>query len=182
MTEPLLTPAFLARHERLQLATRRRLAGRFTAEHRSRRHGTSLDFADYREYSPGDDFRRIDYHLFARLDVLALKLFEAEDDLEVRFLLDRSGSMATEGKLQQAQRVVAALGFLSLLRRDAVTVDAFPGDGRSPRFTGRAMAPALFAHLSGLTADGASELTPPARRQPPRRPPTPGRRPGPSAR
>lgn len=164
MTEPLLDPAFLSRLERLQLATRRPLAGRFTAEHRSRRHGTSLDFADYREYSPGDDFRRIDYHLYARLDVLALKLFEAEDDLQVRFLLDASGSMGTARKLRQAQRVVAALGFLSLLRRDTVTVDVFPGEVRLPRFTGRAAAPALFAHLEAVEAAGASDLGSPARR------------------
>src|SRR5215468_300381 len=103
----------MARLERLQLGTRRRLSGQFAGEHRSRRHGTSLDFADYREYHPGDDFRRIDYHLWARLDVLLLKLFEADDDLTLRLLVDTSASMAGP-KLQQARRVAAALGFVSL--------------------------------------------------------------------
>lgn len=161
---PLLSAAFLARLERLQLSTRRPLAGRFTGEHRSRRHGTSLDFADYREYTPGDDFRRIDYNLYARLDVLALKLFEAEDDLQVRFLLDTSGSMASGAKLRQAERVVAALGFLSLLRRDTVTIRTFPSEHAMPRFIGRSMAPVLFRLLEQIVADGPAELTPAARR------------------
>ena len=72
----LLDPRLLARLEALQLATRRRLAGHLAGEHRSTRHGASVDFADYREYHPGDDFRRIDYFLYARLGVLNVKLFE----------------------------------------------------------------------------------------------------------
>ena len=74
----LLSPSFLGRLEQLQLATRRALAGHLAGEHRSTRYGSSLDFADYREYHPGDDYRRIDYHLLARLDVLLIKLFEAD--------------------------------------------------------------------------------------------------------
>jgi uncharacterized protein (DUF58 family) len=62
-------------------------------EHRSSRRGNSLDFADYRQYHPGDDFRRIDYHLYARLDVLLLKLYEAEEELQLRLLVDTSASM-----------------------------------------------------------------------------------------
>src|SRR6266540_4070557 len=124
MTGRLLEPALLARLERLQLGTRRRLAGQFSAEHRSPRHGTSLDFADYREYTPGDDFRRIDYGAWARLDVLLVKLFEAEDDLTLRLLVDTSRSMDGP-KLTQAARIAAALGFVALVRRDAVTLHTF---------------------------------------------------------
>ncbi len=86
----LLSPEFLGRLERLQLATQRPLAGRFAADHRSPRHGTSMDFADFRQYHPGDDYRRIDYLTLARLDILLIKLFEAEDDLQVRVLVDTS--------------------------------------------------------------------------------------------
>jgi uncharacterized protein (DUF58 family) len=153
----LLSPGFLSRLERLQLGTRRRLAGRFAAEHRSPQHGTSLDFADYREYHPGDDFRRIDYNLYARLDVLALKLFEAEDDLTLRLLVDTSKSMAG-AKLQQAARLAAALGFVALVRRDVVTVHTFPLDRPAPRFNGRAAANPLFAHLGSLEADGETRF------------------------
>lgn len=156
--EPLLDARLLGRLEALQVGTRRRLAGRLSGNHRSVRHGSSLDFADYRQYHPGDDYRRIDYHLLARLDVVLLKLFEAEDDLSVRLLVDTSGSMAGGGKLRQAARIAAALGFVALVRRDPVIVHAFPAAGASPRFNGRAAAPALFAHLAALTAGGETNV------------------------
>lgn len=155
----LLAPSFLARLERLQLATRRPLAGHLAGEHRSKRHGTSLDFADYREYHPGDDFRRIDYNLLARLDTLLIKLFEADDDLSVRLLVDTSASMGSNGKLVQAQRVAAALGFVALVRRDAVTLTMFPHDRPAPRYVGRHAAPRLFNHLESLTAAGPTAMS-----------------------
>lgn len=161
--EPLLSPWFLGQLERLQLGTRRPLAGRSSGDHRSRRHGTSLDFADYREYHPGDDFRRIDYHLLARLDVLALKLFEADDDLHVRLVVDTSQSMASGGKLAQACRFAAALGFVSLVRRDAVSLHTIStaAIGRAaPRFTGRNAAAELFAQLTNLDASGVTPFVP----------------------
>ena len=160
MPEPLLDPRLLARLEALQLGTRRRLAGHLAGEHRSPRHGSSLDFADYRDYHPGDDFRRIDYHLYARLDVLLLRLFEAEDEVQLRLLVDTSGSMATGGKLAQAARVAAALGFVALVRRDPVTLHTFPLDRPAPRFTGRAAASALFAALGRLQPGGETRFAP----------------------
>jgi uncharacterized protein (DUF58 family) len=151
--QPLLSPELLGRLEQAQLTTRRRLAGRFSGEHRSNRRGTSLDFADYREYQRGDDPRRIDVGVWARLDQLLIRLYEAEDDLTVRLLIDTSGSMVG-AKLRQAARLAAALGFVALVRRDVVTVHTFPLDRPAPRFTGRHAAHALVAHLDGLTADG----------------------------
>jgi uncharacterized protein (DUF58 family) len=154
----LLEPALLARLEALQLGTRRPLAGFMSGEHRSRRHGTSLDFADYREYHPGDDFRRIDYHLYARLDVLLLKLYEAEEDLHLRLLVDTSASMGLSGKLETAQRVAAALGFVALTRRDPVSVHTFPLDRPAPRFLGRGAVPTFFQHLESLGATGTTDF------------------------
>ncbi len=151
--EPLLDPAVLARLERLQLGTRRRLAGHLSGEHRSVRHGSSLDFADYRDYVPGDDFRRIDYQLWARLDVLLVKLFDAEDDLVLRVVLDTSASMRG-AKLQLARQVAAVLGFVALVGRDSVTLHTFPFEARAPRFAGRGAAPHLFAQLQQLEATG----------------------------
>jgi uncharacterized protein (DUF58 family) len=150
----LLDARLLARLEALQLGTRRRLAGQFAGEHRSPRRGASPDFADYRQYHPGDDFRRIDYFLYARLDILVLKLFEAEDDLHVRLLVDTSASMASDGKLDAARRVAAALGFVALIRRDTVSVHTFQPRPAAPRFAGRGRVPALFDHLGGLEAGG----------------------------
>jgi uncharacterized protein (DUF58 family) len=154
----LLDPALLGRLERLQLATRRPLAGHLAGEHRSPRYGSSLDFADYREYVPGDDFRRIDYQLLARLDIVVLKLFEAEDELNVRLLIDTSASMAQGDKLRQAARLAGALGFVALVRRDTVSLQTFPQPTRAPRFTGRQAAGALFDQLERLEADGPSNV------------------------
>ena len=95
-------PEVLGALERLQLGTRRRLAGQLVGGHRSPRYGSSLDFADFREYQPGDDFRRIDYLTLARLDQLLVRLYDAEDDLTVRLIVDTSASMSTDGKLQRA--------------------------------------------------------------------------------
>lgn len=157
----LLPPRLAARLERVQLASGKRLAGLFAGEHRSTRRGASLDFADYREYHPGDDYRRIDYQLYARLDVLLLKLFEAEDDVEVRIVIDASASMATQGKLDMAKRLAAALAFISVIRRDSVRVFVFPGTQRGceqlgPRVLGRRGIPEMLQHLASVQPHGGT--------------------------
>jgi uncharacterized protein (DUF58 family) len=153
----LLSPTTLARLETLQLGTRRRLAGAYAGEHRSPRRGSSSDFADYRDYHAGDDFRRIDYNLYARLGVLLIKLFESTDELNLHLLLDLSASM-DGAKLEQSKRIAAAIGFVGLVNRDPVQVHTFPAATGAPRFLGRAAAPAFFGHLGGLRAAGATPL------------------------
>jgi uncharacterized protein (DUF58 family) len=155
----LLSPSFMARLASLQVNSRYRLVGRFGGEHISRRYGNTVDFADFREYHPGDDFRRIDYHVLARLDQVLIKLYEADDDVTVRLLIDTSGSMAIGGKMEQAKRLAAALGFVSLSSNDSVSVHPFPGSGPAPRFSGRASVPALLAHLEGLEPSGKTPLS-----------------------
>jgi uncharacterized protein (DUF58 family) len=154
--DALLEPELLARLERLQLSTRRRLAGLYAGEHRSIRHGSSLDFADHRPYQPGDDIRRIDHITYARLDLLLVRLFEADDDITVRLLVDTSASMGYYGKLRHAQRIAAALGFCALVRRDAVAVHTVVGARAGRRFTSRSAMPALFSYLSSLQPAGAT--------------------------
>lgn len=153
----LLSPRLLARLERLQLVTRRRLAGGLAGEHRSPRHGSSLDFADFREYYPGDDLRRIDPNALARLDRLLVKLFDAEDELTLRLLIDTSASM-TGAKLRRATELAGALGFCALVRRDVVSVHSFPLDRPGPRFRGRGAAVGLFRHLDTMEAGGDTPL------------------------
>jgi len=150
----LLSPSFMARLESLQLHSRHRLVGRFGGEHSSRRYGNTVDFADFREYHPGDDFRRIDYHVLARLDQVLIKLFEADDEVTVRILIDTSASMSVEGKLQQAKQLAAALGFVALTAHDAVSIHTFPTLGVPPRFAGRALVPDMFAYLESLAPAG----------------------------
>ena len=149
----LLPARLLARLERLQLRTRQRLAGGLSGEHRSPRHGSSLDFADFRDYYPGDDLRRLDLNALARLDKLLIRLYDAEDDLTLRLLVDTSGSMAGL-KLQRATEIAGALGFSALIRRDIVTVHTFPVNQPGPRYRGRTATGTLFNHLSGLEAGG----------------------------
>ncbi len=159
----LLSPSFMGRLERLQLATQKPLAGRFSADHRSPRRGTSVDFADYREYHPGDDFRRIDYQMLARLDVVLLKLFEAEDDVNVRLLIDSSGSMGRSNKMRCAASAAAALGFVSLVRRDPVTLYQFPSGVGPQRFVGRSSVQAFFGALESMKPGGPTSVVAAAR-------------------
>ena len=131
--------------------------GRFGGEHKSKRYGNTVDFADFREYHPGDDFRRIDYHVLARLDQVLIKLFEADDEITVRLLIDTSASMTVGGKMLQAQRLGAAMGFVALTAHDSVSVHTFPARGTAPRFAGRAAVPAFLSYVEALQATG---LTP----------------------
>ena len=143
----LLDPSLLSRLERLQLRTRRPLAGQISGAHRSRRYGSSLDFADAREYQPGDDYRRIDYLTLARLDQLVVRLYDADDDLRVDLVIDTSASMAVDGKLRTAVELASAIGFVALTRRDVV------------RFSGRHAHRELERRLESLTASGAEPFS-----------------------
>ena len=88
--DPLFDASFLKKLELLTLSARRTFAGRSRGEQRSTRHGSSVEFADYRQYTPGDDFRRIDWNAYARFDNLFLKLFREEFALTDRFSSGRS--------------------------------------------------------------------------------------------
>lgn len=144
----------MARLESLQLASRHRLMGRFGGEHKSKRYGNTVDFADFREYHPGDDFRRIDYHVMARLDQVLIKLYEADDEITVRLLIDTSGSMQVGAKMLQAKRLAAAMGFVALTAHDSVSVHTFPARAPAPRFAGRAAVPAFLDYIEALNATG----------------------------
>jgi len=151
---PLLEPDLLSELARLQLRLGRPLVGAITGDHRSVRRGASLDFVDYREYRPGDDLRRVDQHHLARSDDVFLKQFDAEEDLTLRLLLDASASMAFGAKLDMGCRLAAALGYLALAHRDAVTLSVFPSDDRPRRFVGREAVPPLFDALQRVEASG----------------------------
>lgn len=95
-------------------------------------HGDSMDFADYRQYTPGDDIRRIDHALWARLGVVLVRLFEAEDELPVRILLDRSASMRFGMKFEVAQQLAAMISYLALANGDRLYPFATPGNDGQP--------------------------------------------------
>ena len=89
----LLTPELLRRLEQFQLLAARRAKSSSKGERRSKARGQSVEFADYRSYVAGDDFRHLDWNLYGRLDRLFLKLYEEERELPVRIFLDASESM-----------------------------------------------------------------------------------------
>src|SRR5437867_7030146 len=88
----LLDPEFLRKLEQLSIVSKRAFSGQLKGEKRSTKRGTSVEFADYRDYSHGDDLRRVDWNTYARLERLFLKLFVEEEDLHVYLLLDASQS------------------------------------------------------------------------------------------
>ncbi len=129
----LLSPAMLQRLERLELVSRKIFRGRMKGERISRRKGQSVEFADFRNYVPGDDLRLIDWNLYARLDQLFLKLFQEEEDLHFYGLIDTSASMnfGSPNKLRVAKQLAAALGYIGLCRGDRVSVQALGPAGRN---------------------------------------------------
>ena len=148
---------FLRKLERLALLSRRAMAGQLQGERRSPKRGQSVEFADFRPYAPGDDFRRIDWNAYARLERFFIKLFVEEEDLTVHLLVDASRSMdwGEPNKLWYAARAAAALGYVALSGLDRVTVTAL-GEGRAgqdayfPPRRGKQQAMALFAFLQAL--------------------------------
>ncbi len=150
----LLDPGFMARLDGLDVLCRKVLHGRLQGERRSKRRGQSVEFADHRPYVAGDDLRFVDWNVYGRLDQLFLKLFLEEQDLTVHIVMDTSASMnppaspsspslsssplfAGKAKNQQADKIsgnskalfvkklTAALGYVSLVNNNRVTISSF---------------------------------------------------------
>ena len=134
---PVFSSAFLAKLERLHLLSRRTFGGQSRAERRSHKMGSSLEFADYRNYVPGDDLRSIDWNIYGRSDKLFLKLFEEEEDLHIYLLVDTSASMRWQAldprtdaplrpsKLDLARQLAGTLAYIGLANMDRVNVQFF---------------------------------------------------------
>ena len=152
--DALLTPEMLVQLERLELVTRKVFRGRMKGERRSRRRGQSVEFADFRNYVPGDDLRFLDWNLYARLEKLFLKLFLEEEDLHFFALIDASGSMdfGDPTKLTYAKQLAAALGFVGLCRADRVKIEALGTAGARPGpvLRGRANLWRMLEYVDGI--------------------------------
>ena len=164
----LLDAEFIKKLERLAVAAKRPFPGRMKGEKRSPRRGSSLEFADYREYVPGDDLRYVDWKAYARLERLFLKLFVEEEDLSVHVLIDASQSMqyptetpdGKSTKFDYARKIAAALGYVTLSRYDRLGVAGFSQalGARMPTLRGKASAPQLFEYLESLRAGGRTDF------------------------
>jgi uncharacterized protein (DUF58 family) len=169
----LLTSELLRRLEQFQLLAARRAKSSAKGERRSRARGQSVEFADYRNYTPGDDFRYLDWNLYGRLERLFLKLYEEERELPVRIFLDASESMTfgEPRKFDFARQVAAATGYVALCGFDRVSVIPFPDNAEEAAFRGalrsvrgRKSALSFFQNLSALTARDSASLNEALRR------------------
>jgi uncharacterized protein (DUF58 family) len=159
---PLFESTFLQKLDRLSLMTRRAMAGAMQGERRSVRRGSSVEFADFRPYTIGDDIRQIDWNLYARLERLFLKLFVAEEELTVHFLLDTSNSMnwGEPNKFDFARRLIGAIGYITLNSSDRVIVTGLGTSfDRLPGVRGKRGALPLFQFLQKVSPGGSTNLT-----------------------
>ena len=155
---PLLSNDALLRLERMRLLPRRRLTSRSRGEHLAGRTGTSTEFCDYRDYSPGDDVRFVDWNIFARLNRPFLKLYHQEEEMNLVVLLDASASMGFEGKLELAKRLAAGFGIMGLYGTERVSTYMLNGNGPAQALApcrGRASMHRLFAAIEPVAADGS---------------------------
>jgi len=156
----LLPNDVLARVERMRLNPLRRQTNRMRGEHLSSKGGSSIEFADYRDYTPGDDVRYVDWNIFSRLNHPYLKLFAHEEEMHVVLMLDASTSMQYEGKFDLARQVAAALGVMGLMNVERVSVYSCASLQSDPVIlppvTGRANLQRFLRFLEDL--DGGGEF------------------------
>jgi len=161
-----LDNALLSRLGSLPIETRVPMMGNVAGKHRSPHRGSSVEFAEYRKYVPGDDTRRLDWKAFARSDRYYIKEFEADTNLRAYFVVDASGSMKFSGdaepKIQFARRVAASLAYLLVNQGDAAGLSVCTDKlhlevppSRRPAHLER-----LFTTLGSLEPSGETGLVP----------------------
>lgn len=161
----------LRKLDRLALVAAQVRAGQIKGERRSTKRGTSIEFADYRDYTRGDDLRRVDWNVYARLERPYIKLLEEEEDLAVHLVLDTSRSMdygaasgdetGAQNKFAYARRITAALGYIALAVGDRLTVTALRDNGPAAQFgpsRSRGHTLRLLQFLEGLQPGGSTNL------------------------
>jgi uncharacterized protein (DUF58 family) len=153
---------FQRKLETLSIVSRRVFSGRMRAERRSKKKGSGVEFADHRDYVPGDDFRYVDWNAYQRFSRLLVRLYEEEEDLGIYFLIDASSSMTFGGhkKFDQARRLCAALAYVGLANLDRVTIVGLADKvvDRMPTTRGKGRIFKVFEFLSSLEPGGHTDL------------------------
>jgi uncharacterized protein (DUF58 family) len=154
--------AFLRKLERLAVVAKRVTSGAVRGNRKTRRSGAGLEFADHRDYEPGDDLRRLDWNLYGRLERPLLRLFDEDEDLPLYLLLDTSASMGigTPSKLDLAVKTAAALAYVALAGLDRVAVYTASdglGDGFGPQ-RGKAQIHPVLGVLGSMRPAGRTDL------------------------
>src|SRR5262245_25277202 len=144
------------------MVSRRVFSGAMRAERRTKKTGSGVEFADHRDYTPGDDFRYLDWHAYQRFDRLLIRLYEEEEDLSIYFILDNSASMGFGGaeKLRQAKRLCAALAYVGLANLDRVAIVTATDEisGRMAVARGKARIFRIFRFLRDAQPEGLTDL------------------------
>lgn len=162
MTASLLPPSMLPKLERLSIRSKRHVRGTTQGKRRSGQLGASLEFADYREYTPGDDIRRFDWGVYRRTGRPFIRQYWDEQELTLSLYLDISASMNFGQKLDMAKRLAAAAGYMALSSEDkvqALLLGNRPSD-KLPPLRGKAASSRLFKFLqeaSVLTGGNVAE-------------------------
>ena len=160
--DELFDDEFQRKLDYLAIISRRVFAGRNRAERRTKKTGSGVEFADHREYQPGDDFRYLDWNVYQKFDKLLLRLFEEEEDLAIYFILDTSASMAFDkgAKLRYAKRTAAALAYVGLANLDRVSIVTANEklSGRMPETRGKARIFKVFRFLQNAKGAGTTSL------------------------
>lgn len=123
---------FLQQIELLSLSVKDNVAGLFGGNHKSKKYGSSCEFADYRDYIEGDDVTKIDWNLYGKFEKMYLKLYLDERQMQTRIYIDGSASMAANGKGDYALRLAAAFSYLSLKDMDKVNIYLIKGSQAVP--------------------------------------------------
>jgi uncharacterized protein (DUF58 family) len=160
--DDLFDDEFQRKIEYLAIVSRRVFAGRMRAERRTRKSGSGIEFADHRDYAPGDDFRYLDWNVYQRFGRLLLRLFEEEEDLSIYLILDASSSMGfgRNKKIVYGKKLVAALAYIGLANLDRVAVVTTTDRvlTRMPSTRGKQRIFRVFQFLREAHADGTTDL------------------------
>jgi len=158
----LLEPEFMARLDSLDVMSRKILQGKLHGERRTKRRGQSVEFADHRPYVHGDDLRFVDWNIYGRLEQLFLKLFLEEQDLTVHIVADFSSSMSLgePSKALFIKKLTAALGYVSLVNNNRVTISFFADgiEGQLANMRGRNYLHQMADYLMTAECDGLSHF------------------------
>jgi uncharacterized protein (DUF58 family) len=129
--DSLLGSKLMASLDKLDIVARKIFSGKTQGERRSRRRGMSVEFADYRQYTAGDDLRFIDWNVYARLDRLFMKIFLEEEELTLGIAIDASASMefGNPNKFDFVRRLAMALGYIALSSHNKVSLFSFNDQG-----------------------------------------------------
>jgi uncharacterized protein (DUF58 family) len=160
--DELFDDEFQRKLDYLALVSRKVFNGRMRAERRTKKSGSGIEFADHRDYQPGDDFRYLDWNVYQKFGRLLLRLYEEEEDLSVYLIIDASGSMAFgEGnKLKYAKKVCAALAYVGLANLDRVGIVSTSDKvmDRMPETRGKGRIFKVFRFMRELEPAGITDL------------------------